>query len=448
MKSKVFVFDLDGTLCFTPENENGPQYYEAEPLRDRIEKVNNLYDEGHIIIIDSARGNTSGKNWFYVTLKQLKSWGLKFHTLRTGVKLTADVYVDEKAINAEEFFSKESKKDVIKMSIEDYLKKESGGKTKVMLVNRVYKEATDERMEKLVDEIQFIQNIPNRFKKFFPEIIYWKEDKNRNVTYYEMRHYPLPSMRRLLLSDRMNVNQALYWCEKALKIIMEMLKYEIIPMPDNCMNYMHFDRLERRLNEIKVKSLIFREILKKKFLFINGKRYINIPQFIPFLKEKVAKDVLPPFVGRWDHSDLHFSNILIDEKNDTVLLVDPRGYPFCDYYYDYGKYWHSVNGKYEFIAEGLFELEEGHFEIHKNKAFYIFEEIKEKLPKILFKYSDEKENDVMRKTEFNECIHFASLIPFVLDFDGVEKRALCAYYTATILLTQFVEKYYSLKDVI
>ena len=38
----------------------------------------------------------------------------------------------------------------------EYLKKESGGKTKVILVTRVYKEASDERMDKLVDEIEFL----------------------------------------------------------------------------------------------------------------------------------------------------------------------------------------------------------------------------------------------------------------------------------------------------
>ena len=28
----------------------------------------------------------SGKNWWYFTVEQLKGWGVKFHTLRTGVK--------------------------------------------------------------------------------------------------------------------------------------------------------------------------------------------------------------------------------------------------------------------------------------------------------------------------------------------------------------------------
>tara|TARA_B100000575_G_C23137302_1_gene661010 strand:- start:593 stop:886 length:294 start_codon:yes stop_codon:yes gene_type:complete len=96
----IYVFDLDGTLCDT----KGTIYEEATPIIDRIVRVNELYDEGHTIIIDTARGCGSGKNWFYFTVEQLKGWGLKFHTLRTGVKFGADVFVDDKGFNDKTFF--------------------------------------------------------------------------------------------------------------------------------------------------------------------------------------------------------------------------------------------------------------------------------------------------------------------------------------------------------
>ena len=38
------------------------------------------------------------------TYDQLTSWGLKFHELRAGVKFAADYYIDDKAINSEDFF--------------------------------------------------------------------------------------------------------------------------------------------------------------------------------------------------------------------------------------------------------------------------------------------------------------------------------------------------------
>lgn len=57
-KEKIYCFDLDGTLC---TNEKG-KYKKVKPLKDRIEKVNKLYDEGNKIIILTARGNTNLDN--------------------------------------------------------------------------------------------------------------------------------------------------------------------------------------------------------------------------------------------------------------------------------------------------------------------------------------------------------------------------------------------------
>jgi hypothetical protein len=105
-----YVIDLDGTLCRTPETrtEDGGfverHYDECTPYMDRIEAVNKLYDAGHTIIIDTARGASSGTNWLEYTRRQLASWGLRYHRLRVGVKIGADVYVDDRAIRPEDFF--------------------------------------------------------------------------------------------------------------------------------------------------------------------------------------------------------------------------------------------------------------------------------------------------------------------------------------------------------
>ena len=96
----VYCFDLDGTLC----NTDGNNYKDSTPKKERIEIVNVLYDDGHTILIDTARGCISGKNYFFFTLDQLKSWGVKFHTLRTGVKFGADIFIDDKGIRDRQFF--------------------------------------------------------------------------------------------------------------------------------------------------------------------------------------------------------------------------------------------------------------------------------------------------------------------------------------------------------
>ena len=47
-----YCIDIDGTIC-TPTV--GRDYHKAEPWKDRIAKINKLYDEGHYIIYFTAR---------------------------------------------------------------------------------------------------------------------------------------------------------------------------------------------------------------------------------------------------------------------------------------------------------------------------------------------------------------------------------------------------------
>lgn len=97
----VYVFDLDGTICHT----QGNNYADAQPIAGRIAVVNALYDQGHEIVIESARGSVTGQDWQRVTEDQLHVWGLKCHRVRTGKKVYGDYYIDDKGVPAEEFFS-------------------------------------------------------------------------------------------------------------------------------------------------------------------------------------------------------------------------------------------------------------------------------------------------------------------------------------------------------
>jgi hypothetical protein len=100
-----YVFDLDNTLCDTQKKEDGNwDYLGAKPFEERVRKVNQLYEEGHYIMIETARGCVSGKDWYPQTYSQLVSFGLKFHELRTGVKLNADFFIDDKGVSDKDFF--------------------------------------------------------------------------------------------------------------------------------------------------------------------------------------------------------------------------------------------------------------------------------------------------------------------------------------------------------
>jgi hypothetical protein len=104
---KTFVIDIDGTIC-----NNDGNYESSIPKLERIEKINTLYDEGHTIKYFTARGMGRYKDneklayqeFYSLTHTQLKSWGCKFHQLILG-KPSGDIYIDDKGINANEFFN-------------------------------------------------------------------------------------------------------------------------------------------------------------------------------------------------------------------------------------------------------------------------------------------------------------------------------------------------------
>ena len=101
-----YCFDLDGTICDTPlrPDDNKPGYLESTPIPFMVDQVNRLFDDGHKIIIMTARGRGSGIDWTQLTIEQLDRWGVKYHELEPMFhKPTADLFIDDKGISVEEW---------------------------------------------------------------------------------------------------------------------------------------------------------------------------------------------------------------------------------------------------------------------------------------------------------------------------------------------------------
>lgn len=104
---KSYVFDIDGTICYSVDGE----YEKAGPLLDRIELINKLYKAGNNITFFTARGMRRNNNdrqkaeeqFYSLTKKQLDDWGVKYHNLFLG-KPQGDIYVDDKGCLDNDFF--------------------------------------------------------------------------------------------------------------------------------------------------------------------------------------------------------------------------------------------------------------------------------------------------------------------------------------------------------
>ena len=104
-KIKTICFDIDNVICFT----KGSNYRKSRPIKKNIRFINHLYDKGFIIKLFTARymGRNNDKTLkakkqgYNMTVSQLKSWKVKYHSLFFG-KPSFDIFIDDKSL----FFKK------------------------------------------------------------------------------------------------------------------------------------------------------------------------------------------------------------------------------------------------------------------------------------------------------------------------------------------------------
>jgi hypothetical protein len=98
---KIYV-DIDNTICLTSEINR--DYTKAEPIVERIKKINELYDQGNTIIYWTARGSRTKTDWSALTVSQLDSWGCKRDNIVFG-KPDYDLFIEDKSMHPKDFFN-------------------------------------------------------------------------------------------------------------------------------------------------------------------------------------------------------------------------------------------------------------------------------------------------------------------------------------------------------
>ncbi len=93
-RNTVIAVDLDGTLT------NGERFWDTLPTPNKgmVERIRALYQQGNIIIVWTARA--------WETAPETVGWlimnRIPFHALRCD-KGGADLYIDDKCINTQDF---------------------------------------------------------------------------------------------------------------------------------------------------------------------------------------------------------------------------------------------------------------------------------------------------------------------------------------------------------
>ena len=100
----IYYVDIDETIC---DYEGGDKYAardykNARPIKENIQKINDLYDEGHTVVYWTARGGTTGIDWSRHTKKQIDNRGCQYTRIELQKKPVFDLFIDDKSKRIEE----------------------------------------------------------------------------------------------------------------------------------------------------------------------------------------------------------------------------------------------------------------------------------------------------------------------------------------------------------
>lgn len=331
-----FCFDLDNTLVTFPKVKG--DYTTVEPIQSNIDFLNFLYEDGHKIIIYTARrmkthnGDVAKveKDIKNTTIETLKNFNIRYHDLIFG-KPYADFYIDDLSINASFDLEKETGFYNVHPPTRYFNKIEK-------FENYVIKTSKN-----IDGELYYYSNIPSYLKEYFPKIIEFGDD------YIKIERIKGLTMSFLMINNEFN--------EKHLFKILNTLKvlHENKTTDGNINIYgNYYSKIIDRLNRFDYS------------IYENSTNTIN--DVLNFLLdyEKENRGVLGMI-----HGDPVFSNILLT-IDESLKFIDMRGKiggeltVFGDIFYDYAKVYQSLVG-YDYI---LFNKEIDYSYVMKNKKLF------------------------------------------------------------------------------
>lgn len=219
---------------------------------------------------------------------------------------------------------------------------------------------------------------------------------------------------------------------EAARLLRKVLEFEYreasdkhrMPTPENYLSEFHYHRVWARLAMCLEIDPALTGLIHAYRLIINGESFPNIPAMLYKLEQSpaAAARLDPGSVSPHIHGDMHLENILYDVNKDDFYLVDPRGYPACDIFYDLGKLQHSYHGGYDLLHEGRHrvtwagsadgETAQVDFQFTAPVLQERYTELTNLMGDVIQEVLGSQEQDIELKALFNEAMHFPSITPF------------------------------------
>lgn len=294
-----------------------------------------------------------------------------------------------------------------------------------------------ENKEKLVNEIRWYLRIPNKLQYLLPRVY----DYSLDLTdpYVSMEYYGYHTLHEsLVFGDLPLVKwQAIF--QKLLFAINDMGKFTVTgeriqfeaALRDIYLQKT-FDRLDMMRNESDFHSFFENTIT------INGTEYRSLNEYIKMLPQLIEKLVVDTFIGQFNiiHGDLCFANILIEDTYDFIRVIDPRGkFGTFDIYgdarYELAKLMHTLEGKYDFIIEDMFDIDV----IGNTIEYHVHKQIDNITNVFLDVFRESIDN--IQAVRLIEATLFLSMIPLHSDY---KQRQFAMLATGVMLLEQVIRE--------
>lgn len=294
-----------------------------------------------------------------------------------------------------------------------------------------------ENKEKLVNEIRWYLRIPNKLQYLLPRVY----DYSLDLTdpYVSMEYYGYHTLHEsLVFGDLPLVKwQAIF--QKLLFAINDMGKFTVTgeriqfeaALRDIYLQKT-FDRLDMMRNEPDFHSFFENTII------INGKEYRSLNEYLKMLPQLIEKLVVYTFTGQFNiiHGDLCFANILIEDTYDFIRVIDPRGkFGTFDIYgdarYELAKLMHTLEGKYDFIIEDMFDIDV----IGNTIEYHVHKQIDNITNVFLDVFRESIDN--IQAVRLIEATLFLSMIPLHNDY---KQRQFAMLATGVMLLEQVIRE--------
>jgi len=334
-------FDLDNTLVTYPTVPG--DYTTVSPIEPMISLARKLHEEGHTIIIYTARrmkthsGNMGAvmKDVGVITFNTLAEFNIPYDEIIFG-KPNADIYIDDRAVNPYRGDIRSMGLFHINNDIKVANCLPSNKHNSICLRNdNVYKTGNKKL---LGGQLFFYKNIPRYSKiyKYFPKLLSGVVgDDSIQMDLEYIRGIPFYT----LFKNKMLTQGHFTYLLGMVEIIHHTKSPTICPTPEKIMNN-YVEKFKRRLSDTKLYPFANCEEVRSGYLKCLEK-YGNEERYAPV-------EII--------HGDLWFSNIILEFCGD-IKLIDMRGEVdgFLtlggDSIYDYAKIYQSLRG-YDAILYG------------------------------------------------------------------------------------------------